>query len=61
MMRRDPRSVSPRGIVPHMLLVPAFQFRDPVAVFVNVKSNDCPFHHRSSTLANADDAHCFPG
>jgi len=33
-------SVGPRRVVTDVLLVPAFQFSDPVAAFIHMKIND---------------------
>ncbi len=42
--RRDPRPDLPRGVVPSVLGVPAFEVRHPVTFVVLVKPNDAPSH-----------------
>jgi hypothetical protein len=44
-IRRDPKPVGPRRIVPDVLRVPAFEIRDPIAVFVLLKSDDLSLGH----------------
>lgn len=39
---RDPEAIGPGRIVPHVLAVAAFQFRDPIVVFVQMKSGNFP-------------------
>jgi hypothetical protein len=31
--------------MPHMLPMTAFQVRNPIAMFIGVESNNCPFSH----------------
>ncbi len=33
-----------RRILPHVLLMPALQFRHPIAVFIHMKTNDLAQH-----------------
>jgi hypothetical protein len=42
--RGDPGPYCPRRIMAHMLRVPAFQFDNPVALFVLPKADDPSIH-----------------
>jgi hypothetical protein len=45
----DPRTVCPRGIMANMLRVSAFQFGDPVTLFVLAETYDSSFHKNHYT------------
>ena len=42
--RCSPRPVRPWRIVAHMLVVPAFEFSDPMMLFVSMKADDSLVH-----------------
>lgn len=51
LIRRHPNSFHPRWVVPHMLLMPALQLRNPILQLILMKTNnfppdlDCVFFH----------------